>query len=245
MGDLGIHMQTNRPNEKINFKPLHEGVGFHPFSEGLPYAPQSKTESKSRATANSISPELKKDYSRGTGAMSAGSPSFAMPKTTRQIQQQSSQNHFQKPVVNTKTAPTTQSSSMVIPESMQSVLRKRFFAYLLDTVVHMGFWITVNLIAAFSFHFELDSELITSNWFGFSLFFAFSQWIFIAMQEMLFENSLGKSFFGLEFKRNRTSFFSSALLLRSIIFMMGLMTAGIGLLFLPQDKIAEIQLKRS
>lgn len=245
MGDLGIHMQTNRPNEKISFKPLHEGVGFHPFSEGLPYAPQSKTDSKPRATANSISPEIKKEYSRGAGAVSAGSPSFAMPKTTRQIQQQSSTQITQKPVVNTKPAATAQASSVVIPVSMQSVLRKRFFAYLLDTVVHLGFWIAVNLIATFTLNFELDSELITSNWFGFSLFFAFSQWIFIAMQEMLFENSIGKFFFGLEFKRNRTSFFSSALFLRSIIFMIGLITAGLGLFFLPQDKIAEIQLKRS
>jgi hypothetical protein len=47
---------------KIQFKPLHEGMGFHPFSDGLPYAPESKSK-----------------YSSGSGATSAGRPQFANP----------------------------------------------------------------------------------------------------------------------------------------------------------------------
>ncbi len=211
-------------NEKISFKPLHDGVGFHPFSEGLPYAPQSKAETKPKP----VTP----NYNRGAGAMSAGAPSFVMPKTTRQLQNQNIELHTPKPVV-------------VAANPAQSLLRKRFFAYLLDTVVHLGFWISVNLIAFFGFHFELDVILLEKNWLGFALFFTFSQWFFIAMQELLFENSIGKLFFGLEFKRNRNSFFGSSLLLRSIVFMFGVLTLGLGFYFLPQDKIAEIQLNQS
>jgi hypothetical protein len=208
-------------NEKISFKPLHDGMGFHPFSEGLPYAP----------TAPTVTP----NHQRGTGALSAGTPSFSTPKTTRQIQQQNVQSTIaEKPVI--------QATS---PALTQSILRKRFFAYLLDTVVHLGFWIAINLIAIFAFQFELDGALLEKNWLGFTLFFIFSQWFFIAMQEMLFENSIGKLFFGLEFKRNRHSFFASSLLLRSIVFMIGALSAGLGLYFLPQDKIAELQLKHS
>lgn len=211
-------------NEKISFKPIHEGMGFHPFSEGLPYAPQAKQESKPKPTAPAIS-------SYGRGAVSAGAPSFATPKTTRQILQKNIQ-----PVAAEKPKMPVNKT-----ENNESILRKRFFAYLMDTVIHLGFWISINLVAIFAFHFELDMALLEKNWFGFALFFIFSQWFFIAMQELLFENSLGKLFFGLEFKRNRNSFFGSSLLLRSIVFILGALAAGLGFYFLPQDKIAEIQ----
>lgn len=233
-------MQTDKSNGKIKFKPLHDGVGFHPFSEGLPYAPQSttpKAEVKPRAAIPSEYPkEPKKDYTRGAGAMSAGTPTFAMPKTTRQMQQQN-----QKPLVS---IPISKPSPKAVAIQEQALLRKRFFAYLLDTVVHIGFWVSVNLLATFGFHIEIDGTLIEKNLFGFVMFFVFSQWLFIAMQEVLFETSVGKFFFGLEFKRNRNSFFSSALFLRSLVFMVGMLAAGIGLYLRPQDKIAEIQLKQ-
>ena len=237
MGDLSIHMQIDRQNEKISFKPLHDGVGFHPFSEGLPYAPQTKTEYKIHPTAPSTTP----NYTRGAGAMSAGKPSFSMPLTTRQIQQQNTQNAVQKPVVQIRTVSPVATPTVSTP----SLIRRRFFAYLLDTVFHLGFWISTNLIATLGFHFELDGPLFEKNWMGFVAFFIFSQWFFISMQEVLFENSIGKVFFGLEFKRSNSSFFGSSLLLRSIVFMIGLLPAGLGLYFLPQDKIAEIQLKHT
>ncbi len=202
-------MQMDRQKEKISFKPLHDGVGFHPFSEGLPYARV------------------------GAGAMSAGAPSFAIPKTTRQLHQQKTQGP----------APMIHATPTAMPAS--SLRRKRAFAYLLDTVIHLGFWISINLIATVGFHFELDGTLLEKNWVGFLSFFIFSQWFFIAMQEVLFRGSIGKFFFGLEFKRNRNSFFGSSLLLRSLVFLFGALFAGVGLYFLPQDKIAGIQLKQS
>jgi len=233
-------------NEKIKFSPLHDGVGFHPFSEGLPYAPQTKvsprTENKPFPTAPAFSPQL----SRGTGAVAAGTPTFAMPMTARQLQQQTpktSPNLNQRSVVHTQAAATPELAKTLA--TTESPLRARFFAYLLDTVIHLAFWIAINLIATFTFHFQLDTSLLARNWIGFSLFFAFSQWFFIAMQEVLFETTIGKSFFDLEFKRSRKSFFAPSLFLRSIVFMVGMFFMGLGLLYRPQDSIAEIQFKHS
>ena len=234
---------------KIQFKPLHEGMGFHPFSDGLPYAPESKNK-----------------YSSGTGAVSAGRPQFVAQKlssssslgnskplgTARQLQGQAQgqlqgQNSLATPRINQplpaaqrlqKTPP--QIAAAVHPELMSDtgLLRRRFFAYLMDTIIHAGFWLAANLTALFFFKFQIDSEIIRDNFLQFFLFFLTSQWMFIALQEMLFENSIGKVFFNLEFKRNHRS-----LLLRSVVFIAGVLFFGLGLFFRPQDRLGEIQLK--
>ena len=227
---------------KIQFKPLHEGMGFHPFSDGLPYAPESKAKASTPST--------------GTGAVSAGRPRFSTQtlaptrtgmKTARQLQampqtqppptqikpsRESSNLRTQKAPL---TAPPIQSST----ESDTPPVRERFFAYLLDTVIHASFWIGTNLAALFFFDFRLDGEIVQENLGQFLAFFLISQWIFIALQEVLFENSLGKSFFNLEFKRHHPSLF-----LRSTVFMLGLLAAGLGLYYRPQDLLGEIQLKQ-
>jgi len=225
-------------NEKIKFKPLHDGVGFHPFSEGLPYAPQVKTASKPEP--KTVLPSISPSFNRGAGATVAGTPTFATPKTTRQLQQTANAQSATTPTFVAKSEPV----ATTVPVQESVLLRARFFAYLLDTVMHLGFWIGVDLLGAFLFHFQLDASLLARNWVGFSIFFAFSQWFFIAMQELLFETSFGKSFFGLEFKQTRKSFFASSLFLRSIVFMLGTVCLGLGLIYRPQDRIAEIQFKR-
>jgi len=231
-------------NEKIKFKPLHEGIGFHPFSEGLPYAPQTKVDSKPvRPNASTASRDLPRTPANPVGATSAGIPSFSipsMPKTTRQLREQKNNPVISGPIA-------TKNNKPIIPgktfEAEQDAdLRSRFFAYLLDTVIHLSFWIAVTLVATLGMKFEIDGNLITQNWSGFLMFFIFSQWFFIAMQETLFENSLGKGFFGLEFKRNRKSFLTSSLFIRSIVFMIGSLTL-VGFFFRPQDHFAEIQVK--
>ena len=54
-------------DKEIQFKPLSQGLGFHPFSDGLPYAPISKTKQAAQSAARAM----------GTGAVSAGAPSYA------------------------------------------------------------------------------------------------------------------------------------------------------------------------
>jgi len=166
-----------------------------------------------------------------------------MPKTTRQLQQQINPSLSAKPVVNTAQRKTNTLSTS--PEiSVEAPIRTRFFAYLLDTVIHLGFWVSISLLATMVLHLEFDGNLIIENWQGFLGFFLFSQWFFVGMQESLFENSIGKTFFGLEFRRDRKSFFGSSLLLRSLVFMIGAVLI-IGLFTRPQDSFADVQMKQS
>jgi hypothetical protein len=255
---------------KIQFKPLHEGMGFHPFSDGLPYAPESKSK-----------------YANGAGANAAGRPQFATPTTSgpalapatssspkltaRQLQER--QNGIQNqaaiqhqpltkmPItphdpatVRAKNQPDKKNTgntqvkadaakamgaaqaSAITNDS--SILRKRAFAYLMDTVIHAGFWLATNLAALFFFKFQLDSDIVRENLGQFVVFFLISQWMFIALQEILFENSIGKVFFNLEFKRSHKSLF-----IRSLVFMLSALFFGLGFFFRPQDKFGEIQLK--
>ena len=231
--------------EKIQFKPLHEGMGFHPFSDGLPYAP----ESKSRVP------------NTGIGATSAGRPSFTTPQaptpkaTLRQLQERGAQpphsqpasTHaplsiaMEKPLISQKIAPQAAAIPQPAPfEELSPLLRKRFVAYLMDTVIHAGFWLATNLAALFFFKFQIDAEILHDNAPQFILFFLVSQWMFIGLQESLFETSIGKLFFNLEFKRNHTSLF-----FRSFVFMVGFLCLGLGLYFRPQDRFGKIQNKRS
>ena len=122
--------------------------------------------------------------------------------------------------------------------SDSQLIRRRAFAYLMDTVIHAGFWLVTNLTALFVFKFQFDSEIIKDNFAGFIGFFITSQWMFVALQEVLFENSIGKVFFNLEFKRNHKSLF-----IRSLVFMGGLLALGAGLYYRPQDRFGQIQMK--
>jgi hypothetical protein len=228
---------------KIRFKPLHEGMGFHPFSDGLPYAPESKakTASASRTVA---------------GASAAGRPRFStapattantassLPlKTARQLQ--SAQPVLRpaappvtlRPRAATQPAPVTEKPAEPAPGTL---LRTRAFAYLLDSVIHAGFWLATNIAALLLFHFQIDMEILKENTGQFLALFIFSQWIFIALQEVMFENSIGKAFFELEFKRNHGSLF-----LRSVVFMLGVLAMGVGLRYRPQDRLGEIQFRQA
>jgi hypothetical protein len=209
--------------QKISFKPLHEGMGFHPFSDGLPYAPESKAK-----------------YQNGTGANAAGRPQFISQtinpsgrtpiKTARQLQTATPQ---------ARPAPAVKAKAPELkPVATSSLIRKRAFAYLLDSILHAGFWIATNLAALVVFKFQFDAEIVRESLGQFIAFLLISQWIFIALQEVLFETTLGKTFFNLEFKRNHKSLF-----LRSFVFMLGALFFGMGLVFRPQDKLGEIQLR--
>jgi hypothetical protein len=214
---------------KIKFKPLHEGMGFHPFSDGLPYAPESKSK-----------PQM------GTGATAAGRPRFTTQLPPQVRPQLKTARQLQTPV-NTPT-PTIRPNTQARPVERISrpaagpdtpLLRQRTFAYILDSVIHAGFWIGTNIAALLLFHFQIDFGIVRDSLPQFILFFLFSQWIFIALQEVLFENSIGKAFFHLEFQRNHRSLF-----LRSLVFMIGAICLGLGFYFRPQDRLGKIQLKQ-
>ncbi len=203
--------------DRISFRPLHDGMGFHPFSDGLPYAPEAKR---------------KQAPSTGTGAISAGTPRFAEPiRTARQLQQ-ASQARIQP------TPPPVSRPVATQTPAQPDLIRRRAFAYLLDAILHAGFWITTNLAALFAFKFHLDPELMLQNPAGFLAFFLLSQWLFVTLQEVLFETSAGKVFFQLEFDRGHRS-----LLLRSIVFALGSLLV-FGWFFRPQDSLGKLHLRQ-
>jgi hypothetical protein len=202
------------------------------------------------------------------GATSAGRPTFTSPHTSgpalaqatsvapkvtaRQLQargatQERGLLHTKAPSI-TEHAPlnspltqklkTEKTPRTEVKVSDEALLRRRAFAYLLDTVIHAGFWLATNLAAVFVFKFQLDSEIVKENLGQFLVFFLISQWLFVALQEVLFENSIGKVFFNLEFKRNHRSLFA-----RSIVFFVGALCFGLGLYYRPQDRLGQIQLK--
>jgi hypothetical protein len=216
---------------KINFKPLHEGMGFHPFSDGLPYAPESKSKPV-----------------QGAGATAAGRPRFTNQLPAQARPQLKTARQLQNPVAapapvvrpaGVQVRPQEKPAALPVSTRDPDLLRQRCFAYLLDSVIHAGFWIGTNLAALLLFHFQIDSGLVKDNLPQFMIFFLFSQWMFIALQEMLFENSIGKLFFNLEFQRNHKSLF-----LRSVVFMIGALCMGLGLYFRPHDRLGRIQLKQ-
>jgi hypothetical protein len=208
--------------DRISFRPLHDGMGFHPFSDGLPYAPETKR---------------KPAPTTGTGAVSAGTPRFAEPiRTARQIQQAAQLKN--QPVA---PAPAPRPIAPRVepkPEPDSDLIRRRAFAYLLDAVLHAGFWITTNLAALFAFKFHLDPELMIQNPAGFLVFFLISQWLFITLQEVLFETTAGKVFFQLEFERGHRS-----LLLRSMVFALGSLLI-LGWFMRPQDHLGKLRLRQ-
>ncbi|MBS1959425.1 MAG: hypothetical protein JST80_08140 [Bdellovibrionales bacterium] len=237
--------------DKISFKPLHEGMGFHPFSDGLPYAPESKASTTTSKQAPKTA--VPKTSSMGAGAMAAGRPQFATARQLKQIQEQHSitpvitraPNPNAPKIISTKISgtepavkPVKVPAAPINPAEEKSLLRRRAFAYLMDTVIHAGFWLATNLTALFFFKFQVDAEIVQEHLSQFLLFFIVSQWLFIALQEMLFETTIGKAFFNLEFKRNHKSLF-----LRSIVFMIGLLAFGLGLYYRPHDKLGQLQLK--
>lgn len=253
---------------KIQFKPLHEGMGFHPFSDGLPYAPESKakTANTSRSAAGASAAGRPRFHSAHAATpATTGNPGSSLPlRTARQLQSapvasptaphrstphrssaQRSPTHgsaaplnLRPQAVSRPAAPQAVPANRTEP-SPEVLLRTRAFAYLLDSVVHAGFWLATNIAALLLFHFQIDLEILRENTAQFVGFFVFSQWIFIALQEVMFGNSIGKAFFELEFKRNHRSLF-----LRSVVFMFGLLAFGLGLRYRLQDRLGEIQLRQ-
>ena len=145
---------------KIQFKPLHEGMGFHPFSDGLPYAPESKAKP-----------------SQGTGATAAGKPRFTTQiqniqsatsrqalKTARQLNASPQvQSPVPQPVQTQKPQAQTAPRIQMTREPESPLVRARFFAYLLDAVLHAAFWLGTNFAALHFFKFQMDMEIVKEN----------------------------------------------------------------------------------
>ncbi len=112
---------------------------------------------------------------------------------------------------------------------------RRMMAYLLDTIFHAGFWILSNLWVLFTLDIELNFAVFELNPWDYLALFLLSQGFFIALQETLFGNSLGKYLLNLGYISRPKSF-----LFRSLIVSVGIGLGGILLLKKPQDHFGKI-----
>ncbi|HCM38860.1 MAG: hypothetical protein A2Z97_01765 [Bdellovibrionales bacterium GWB1_52_6] len=191
---------------EIQFKPLHEGLGFHPFSEGLPYSPSSKAKKTNL-------------HQSGLGAVSAGAPTFA--RTLPPIASIAAPAELQRP------AP--------VPASAHSkgfgYVFIRTAAYLFDTSVN--FVLCSAALGWVLWKQNIQPELFLTPEMGAALlvFIFFFSWALTTAQEIAFGASAGKRLFGLTLPGS-----AILLLLRSVLFLIGTLFCGFGLLWALFDR---------
>jgi hypothetical protein len=183
--------------KEIQFKALTPGLGFHPFSNGLPYTPPpNKVQDKIQEKA----PSLPSTFSGGSGAYTAGRPSFVYPKA----------QNVTKPVVQPAlTKPLLQPEQHLGFE----YLLKRVLAFFVDSFLNillssaiLGFclWSQSN-----NFDFMMNTGVLLIS----GCFLIFFNWAMITSQEILFRTSIGKKLFGLRLQGSLGAILGRAVLL--------------------------------
>ena len=199
---------TTPKEPTLNFKPLNEGLGFHPYSNGLPYTPATP----------------KREITQGTGAVSAGRPSFAFPQTQRPITQTIS------PAAAAAPCPIVAKSTVLLPELGWEYLAKRSLAFFIDSFINMtlgSIALTTSLWKegmSWDFFFSPSVFLITLS------FLMFFNWALITAQEVAFGSSIGKKFFGLSLEGSAV-----ATLVRALFFIPSSLFLGLGVLWAVID----------
>ncbi len=208
--------------ERIQFKPLSEGLGF----------------------TKSEPPETPKPIGHGSGAVAAGRPKFVHPNinpTPMPAKPESFRPEFKIPTPE-KVAPTFTASIEVLYPISYSV--KRFFAYAIDIIFNVCLCLTAFSILAL--RLGLSPQLIETDetLFLIAAFIAIFHWALVTSQEILFETTIGKRMFNLQIKAS-----PSVLFLRSFAFLFSIIPMGLGLwmaLFDSQkrclhDRLADVQ----
>lgn len=151
---------------------------------------------------------------KGEGAVSAGAPIYAPLN----------------PSLEKIASPTPSLRATAEP----SVVRMRALAYALDCILHAAFWFAANTYALKVFQFGFELKYFEGFELQLATFYLFSQWFFVAFQEVLFETSAGKAFLGLKFEAPHRSLF-----FRSLIFLVGALSL-VGFVTRPQDRWGKI-----
>lgn len=198
--------------KEIQFKALSDGLGFHPFANGLPYSPPAnKIQDKSQ--------EKTPVFSNGTGAYTAGRPSFVYPKAQAKPVLQT---QAQAQVAHTSTKPLLQADQQLGFE----YLMKRVLAFFVDSFINillssaiLGFclWSQSN-----NFDFMMNSGVLIIS----GCFLIFFNWAMITSQEILFHTSIGKKLFGLRLQGSL-----GAILGRAVLFIPSAAFFGLGVIW--------------
>jgi hypothetical protein len=192
--------------KEIQFKALSDGLGFHPFANGLPYSPP----------ANRIQekPQPEKNFSQGTGAYTAGRPSFVYPKKATPVAAPAMTVAVAKPLLQADQTLGFQ------------YLLKRVLAFFVDSFINillssaiLGFclWSQSN-----NFDFMMNSGVLVIS----GCFLAFFNWAMITSQEILFHTSIGNKLFGLRLQGSL-----GAILGRAVLFIPSFLFFGLGVIW--------------
>lgn len=238
----------NEGEKAIEFKALTDGLGFHPFSNGLPYAPITPNASPKSAP--------KPSFESGSGAYSAGRPTFVTPQkplvsgpapsaqiqAPPQIQIQApsqirvpvqvkaqAQAQLRQPVAQARAQqkPLLQ----VEPHYGFEYVAKRFLAYFVDSFLNMSLGAGAMFFVLWKQTNNLESLLNPSVLIVSMLFLTFFNWAMITAQEVVFRTSAGKRFFGLQLNGSL-----GQILVRAIFFIPSCCIFGLGVLWLLFSK---------
>ena len=240
----------NEGEKAIEFKALTDGLGFHPFSNGLPYAPITPNGNPKAAP--------KPSFESGSGAYSAGRPSFVTPQKVQvsrpalwgrvspqilaqpqvQIQAPSQirvpvQAMAQpQPQLHQKATQTQQKPLLhVEPHYGFEYVAKRFLAYFVDSFLNMSLGAGAMFLVLWKQTNNLESLLNPSILIVSMLFLMFFNWAMITAQEVVFHTSAGKKFFGLQLNGSL-----GQILIRAIFFIPSCSIFGLGVLWLLFSK---------
>jgi hypothetical protein len=212
---------------EISFKPINKGLGFHLFADGLPYTshfkavPEKKPVPPPSSRQESGDPllgtQMRQSFRAGAGRSFDG---IAQHKSLRS---QSTQSQI---------AVKPGSALPVMPQGVQqedafdlSYVMRRVFAYVLDTFLN-------SLVLGTSFgvtfwFYEVDIKMILDPGIMLitTLLFLGLNWFLIALQELVFQTSMGKYCFHLIIPGSRVRIF-----LRTLLFIPSAACLGLGLL---------------
>lgn len=163
-------------------------------------------------------PKPNPEFSRGTGAVSAGPATFVRPRV-------------QVPVATIKpSAPVAKAAAAPVPV-LQPVptygfvyLLKRIMAYTIDSTVNLALLAGGLILALWNQDVRVESFMNPSVLFFGVIFGLIFNWALITAQEVIFSTSIGKRIFGLALKGG-----TGAILLRAFFFIPSLAFCGIGL----------------
>lgn len=161
-------MSEKETRNSLQFQPLTEGLGFHPFSDGLPYTPVRKGQKP--APPRPIQP-------MGTGAETAGPPTFAYPPSEAEI------------------------------SYGFGYLVRRSLAYVIDVLSSASICGAAFAGVLYQSGAQLRDVNSPAVILMAALFLVFFAWALTAAQEMLTGTSIGKRIFGLNLEGRPTEIF--------------------------------------
>ena len=176
--------ETSRENSRektIEFKALTDGLGFHPFSNGLPYAPVSPNASP-KATP-------KPNFESGSGAYSAGRPTFINPQkvvTPQKVQ-----------VPRAQAQPQVQIQTPLLQVEHHygfEYIARRFLAYFVDSFLNMSLGAGAMFLVLWKQENNLESLLNPSILIVSIVFLIFFNWAIFTAKKSRFIRAWVRSF---------------------------------------------------